>query len=98
MNVKLLTIILRLYSIVKLQEEDFSATNGKTGYGMLCIIKLRNFIKSYEYENTEHLRIVKLRNITKSYGRLHLRKIAYRDLTHRKIAKYFEKLRRITFT
>jgi len=27
MNVKLLTIILRLYSIVKLQEEDFSATN-----------------------------------------------------------------------
>ena len=75
MNVKLLMIILRLYSIVKLQEEDFSATNGKTGYGMLCIIKLRNFIKSYEY---------------------YIRK--YGTLTHRKIAKYYKKLQKITFT
>ena len=50
---------------------------------LYLIVKLRNFIKvtNTTYENTENLRIVKLRNITKSYGRLHLCKIAYREIT-----------------
>src|SRR5207249_2547913 len=85
-------IILRLYSIVKLQEEDFSATNGKTGYEMLCIIKLRNFIKSYKYYIQKYGTLTH-RKIAKYYGELHLLKIAYREITE---YLHIVKLRNVT--
>jgi hypothetical protein len=72
MNVKLLTIILRLYSIVKLQE-----------LRNVMHHKIAKFYKKLRILHTKYGTLThrKIAKYYESYRRLHLRKIAYCEIT-----------------
>lgn len=90
MNVKLLRIILRLYSIVKLQElRNVMHHKIAKFYKKLRILHTK--IRTLTHRKNCEI----LRKVTEDYIYVKLR---IGILTLRKIAKYFERLRRITFT